>query len=344
MGRQDCLKGKARSTCLETLTLKRQLFLKSFGAAAAGLILEACGGGGGGGDSSGPPGTQSLMEVVRGDPRLSVLAAALEKSGVAATASDGSATLTLFAPTNDAFDQLAARIGMGNGTGLVNTMTPLQLVNIMNFNLLPQRVSSSRMATLSSGSGLDRLFTLYDFNGEGAEMIFARNGQTLVLWDGIGRDTITLAQTDIAATNGVLHVANDVPVPRRVLTVGQIIRASFDTFAEFSNSMSQSLFEQLNLTGSKFTAFAPTNDAVNGALSDAAMRNHILPRELDGNDFPGPQPMTPLAGRLLTLNGRVSLTIAAGGGAPSVTAEIQDVDFFASNGVVHAIARVLRTS
>lgn len=339
------------------MRLKR-LVLKFLTVAAAGVLLEACGGGGGGDDDAAAPpppaptppppapaGTNNLLKLVRDNPaKFSVLAAALEKSGVAAMINgDGSTgTLTLLAPTDTAFNQLAQRIGMSDGSQMVQSMNAQQLANILSFNLLQQRFSLAALQNFSNrGFPNDRTATLYTFDGQPADMIFARNAQGgVVLWDGIGRDALTLdlTQTDAGAVNGVLHALNDVPVPRGVLTVSQILRASIDSFSDFRASMSGGLIDQLSGQG-PFTVFVPNNDAVQATLADATVRFHVMNGLVGAASFPQtstPVSLTSISGRRLTLSSDNKLRNASG-----ASANVIDVDFYGTNGVVHVVDAVL---
>jgi transforming growth factor-beta-induced protein len=307
----------------------KRLFLKATGAAAAGVVLKACGGGGGGGGNGGggnPSGSQTLLQLLQ-DGRFSILLAALESAGLAGALGQAGAQ-TLFAPTNDAFNTLAQR------TGALSTG---KLAEFIGFHIVPQFYSAAALRALGQNNTPD---TLYIFRGDTAKLIFVTDNGPLNIWDGIGRTSITIAEPDIAASNGVLHVVSDVLVPRGVLTVLQILRASIDSFSEFSASVTDSTsINALNGAGS-VTLFVPGNDAVNGTVT--TVRQHIVPGgEYGTSTFTtAGTALTPLAGRQMTLrkgSGSVLATLSYG----TVQATVTDVDFFGSNGVINVIDRVL---
>jgi uncharacterized surface protein with fasciclin (FAS1) repeats len=307
----------------------KRLFLKAAGVAAAGALLKACGGGGGGGGGGTPTGTLTLLQIVQQDSRFSSLLSAVERAGLTGQLAQA-ASQTLFAPTNEAFSALESRVG---------ALSDGQLASILSFHLAPQFLSAATLQSLGRRS--ETAATLYTFGGDAAVLIFVGNGGLPNIWDGVGRTSITFGQTDVAASNGVLHVVNDVLLPRHVLTVAQMLRASIDSFSDFSASVLGSTFNTLNGAG-PFTVFVPINDAVNAQLTDNVVRRHIVSGQTIGSDtFP------PAGVALTTLNGQVTLrkgtnavvlaTLTYG----PVQANVTDVDFFASNGVIHVIDHVL---
>jgi uncharacterized surface protein with fasciclin (FAS1) repeats len=344
---------------MEIDVLKR-LFLKACGAAAAGVLFQACGGGsagasgiatggtvGGGGESTsggsggggaGTPG--SLLQLVQQDTGLSALLAAVNKAGLQAVLDDGSADLTLFAPDNSAFDALAARLGLGDRNGLISALSPQQLADILRFHLVPQVLLLADLNGFALSN--ERPATLYSFGGDAAVLIFVHSNGSLNIWDGIGRSSITLTSTDVPAGNGVLHGLSDLVLPRHVLTVSQMLRASIDTFSSFSESLTPALIAELDGSG-PFTVFAPANAAVAGLLSADAVRHHATRQLLAGDDFP-PSPttqtLTMLVGAQVIL-GRGGTALATLSDGATLQANVTDVDFFASNGVIHTIDHVL---
>ena len=314
----------------------KRLFLKAAGAAAAGALLQACGGGGGGGGGSGnPSGSQTLLQLLQQDGRFSTLLSAVQNAGLADQLGQAGASQTLFAPTNDAFATLASRaVGLSGG----------QIAAVAPFHVVPQFLSAAALRSIANSSTTPE--TLYSYRGNTAVLIFmSDNGGPLNIWDGIGRTSITIPETDIAASNGVLHVVSDVLVPRGVLTVLQILRASIDSFSEFSASVNQDSTSVNALNGSgPVTVFVPGNEFFSAPLTPAMVRQHIVPnREFGSNAFTtAGTALTTLANRQMTLrkgSGLVLGTLNYGTNDPQAT--VTDVDFFGSNGVINVINRVL---
>jgi uncharacterized surface protein with fasciclin (FAS1) repeats len=244
------------------------------------------------------------------------------------------ASQTLFAPTNDAFNTLASR------TGALSTS---KLAEFIGFHLVPQFLSAADLRTLAANRQTPD--TLYSYRGDTAVLIFVTDNGPLNIWDGIGRTSITVPEPDVGASNGVLHVVSDVLVPRGVLTVLQILRASIDSFSEFSASVTLDSTSVNALNGAgPVTVFVPGNDAVSGSLGAAVVRQHIVTTgEYGSNTFTtAGTPLTTLASRSMTLrkgSGTVLATLNYGTNDPRAT--VTDVDFFGSNGVINVIDRVL---
>jgi uncharacterized surface protein with fasciclin (FAS1) repeats len=314
----------------------KRLFLKAAGVAAAGALLKACGGGGGGGGGGTPSGNQTLLQLLQQDGRFSILLTALQNAGLAGQLDQAGARQTLFAPTNDAFSTLTSRTG---------ALSAGKLAEFIGFHVVPQFYSAAALRSLAANSQTPD--TLYSFRSDTAKLIFFTDNGPLNIWDGIGRTSITVPEPDIAASNGVLHVVSDVLVPRGVLTVLQILRASIDSFSEFSASVTESAsINALNGAG-PVTLFVPGNDAVSGALASNIVRQHIVTTgEYGSNTF------TTGGTSLTTLNGGGSQVINLRKGSGTVLAtlnygtadpraKVTDVDFFGSNGVINVIDRVL---
>jgi uncharacterized surface protein with fasciclin (FAS1) repeats len=308
----------------------KRLFLKAAGVAAAGALLKACGGGGGdgGGGGGNPTGTQNLLEVVQQDARFSRLLDAAQRAGLTGRLAQAGANQTLFAPTNEAFDALASRVG---------GLSDAQLNSILSFHVAPEILSSDALKSLGSRNGTAA--TLFGSGGDTAFLIFVNNGGTLNIWDGVGRTSITFGQMDVAASNGVLHVVNDVLLPRRVLTLSQMLTASIDSFSSFRAAMSAANVNLLNGAG-PYTVFAP----INGAPGAITFDFHVLPRQLGSDSFPTTTTSYPTLrrGRETRLTKRTSGNVLATlTDSTSVLANVTDVDFFATNGVIHVIDKAL---
>jgi transforming growth factor-beta-induced protein len=335
----------------------KRLFLKASSIAVAATLLKACGGGGNSSDGQAPTppapspvGAATLLQRLQQEGRFSNLLAAANRAGLAAQLDQDGASQTLFAPTNDAFAALAQRIGFGDAGSMIGALTVDQLAGILGFHVVPQRLYSADLESFGQPGG-QRPGTLYDFRGVAAQLIFIAEGGQLSLWDGIGRTSITIQQFDLAASNGVLHVVSDVLLPRGVLTVSQTLRANIDSFAGYSAAVTAAGFSDELQGSGPFTVFVPSDNVINGPLASNVVRYHVLGQELGVNSFPAGANFT-------TLNNSQTVRIARGRTPPlsnsagqSVLATLTDatttpgnvidVDFYASNGVIHVLDKVL---
>jgi uncharacterized surface protein with fasciclin (FAS1) repeats len=171
----------------------------------------------------------------------------------------------------------------------------------------------------------------------------------LVITDGRNR-TSRITQTDVAATNGVIHVVDRVllPADKNIVQTAQAL-PQFSTLVEAV--VAANLQGALSGTG-PLTVFAPTNDAFAALLAELGVTKaqlladtalltkvltyHVLPaRVLKADIVPG-TPVTTLQGETFTVTPALAITDQRGR-----SAAITGTDVLASNGVVHVIDRVI---
>jgi uncharacterized surface protein with fasciclin (FAS1) repeats len=122
---------------------------------------------------------------------FSTLAVALEAAGLVETLK-GDGPFTVFAPTDDAF----ARLPEGTVASLLEPENREQLVAILTYHVVPGRVTAEQVVEL------DRATTV-----NGADVRIRTGGGTVRVNDA---DVVT---TDVFATNGVIHVIDEVLLP-----------------------------------------------------------------------------------------------------------------------------------
>ena len=137
------------------------------------------------------------------NPNFSTLVAAVSKAGLVDTL-NGKGQYTVFAPTNAAFDNLAvALLGPGkDGMDLVEALDADFLRGVVLYHVAPGErfaadvVSSERIRTLSKGFLFPYLM-----------------GDDAYLQNPKGVAAAQIIATDIDASNGVIHVIDQVLVP-----------------------------------------------------------------------------------------------------------------------------------
>ena len=148
------------------------------------------------------PGT--VVEVAQGDETFSTLVGAVTAAGLGETLS-GEGPYTVFAPTNDAF----AKIPEATLTELTTNDTET-LGTILTYHVVEGNVDAATLTQAIADAG------------EGGYTITTVNGGTLtatvvdgdvVLTDAAG-GTSTVTATDVAASNGVIHVIDTVLMPQ----------------------------------------------------------------------------------------------------------------------------------
>ena len=146
----------------------------------------------------------TIVEVAQADEGFSTLVSAVTAAGLGETLS-GEGPFTVFAPTNDAF----AKIPAATLTELTTNDTET-LGNILKYHVVPGNIDAATLTQAITDAG------------EGGYTITTVNGGTLnasvvdgnvVLTDGAG-GTSMVTSTDVAASNGVVHVIDTVLMPQ----------------------------------------------------------------------------------------------------------------------------------
>lgn len=148
--------------------------------------------------------TGTIVSVAQGNPDFSTLVAAVTAAGLGETLS-GTGPFTVFAPTNAAFEKIPA----ADRDAL---MTPAQretLSGILTYHVVNGRVMAADLVRqIEEGNGTATLTTV-----NGGTLTARANGGTVTLTDAKG-GTSTVAATDVAASNGVIHAIDTVLMPQ----------------------------------------------------------------------------------------------------------------------------------
>ena len=142
--------------------------------------------------TSAPAAAGTIVEVASSNPDFSTLVTAVKAAGLVETL-NGTGPFTVFAPTNAAFDALPA----GVLDKLLLPANKESLTKILTYHVIPAKVMA---ADVTAG----QVATV-----EGSKV-------TIATADGVKVDKATVTATDVAATNGVIHVIDQVLVPADV--------------------------------------------------------------------------------------------------------------------------------
>lgn len=303
-------------------------------ACAVTGLLAACGGG----DDDPAPAAPTIAALAQ-QQNLTALLAAANKAGLSATLANTSVGLTVFAPTNAAFDTLATQLGFADANALVAALSPAALADILNYHVLPTRQTA---AQLSSGAATRA--TAYTFDGSPATLTVSTTGGVSLTDAALTQATVTTA--DVAASNGVVHVVNKVLVPPGVLNVVQMAQVNplFSTLV--GAVVDANLATTLSGAG-PFTVFAPTNQAFADIASTVAsltptqlstvLTYHVLPAQVLAAQIPFGTPVATVSGQSITIqNSPLRIVDTTATPAPIAATDVR-----ASNGVIHVISKVL---
>ncbi len=153
-------------------------------------------------DEAEAPGT--IVEVAQGDDSFSTLVTAVVAAELAETLS-GEGPFTVFAPTNDAFGKLPE----GTVEGLVSDDKET-LGAILTYHVVEGAIDAETLTAAITEAG-DEGYTVTTVGG-GTFTAAVVDG-AVVLTDAAG-NTSTVTATDVAASNGVVHVIDTVLMPQ----------------------------------------------------------------------------------------------------------------------------------
>ena len=134
---------------------------------------------------------QDIVDVAASNPDFSTLVAAVKAAGLV-DALKGDGPLTVFAPTNAAFAKLPA----GTVEDLLKPENKDKLIAVLTYHVVPGKVMASDVVKVDSAKSLQ---------GQNIA-VKVTNGKVMI-------DNANVVATDVAASNGVIHVIDTVILP-----------------------------------------------------------------------------------------------------------------------------------
>ena len=266
----------------------------------------------------------SILETAQKDGRFKTLVTALGKSTAIETLK-GDGPFTVFAPTDDAF----AKLDQHALADLLKKRNQATLDNLLTYHVAAGRYLADDVVRRS---GLDM--------ANGQRLAVNVHGTTVRV------DRSKLVLTDIACSNGVIHVVDTVLMPE-ARTLPQVANQRY--FGTLLAAVKAAgLLEPLSGKG-PFTVLAPTDQAFaklpkgtvenllkpeNRGQLQAILKYHVIPGRVSAAQAIA-------AGSAETLNGQPVGFEIAGGQLRVRGATVTRTDVNASNGVVHVIDQVL---
>ncbi len=298
------------------------------------------------------PTQQNIVQLAQGNANLSTLVAAVVKTNLATTLS-GTTELTVFAPTNTAFEALDAPF---KTAASINAITDAATIATLRGILLYHVIAGDvKAAAITSGAKVTQRTATTGINDN---TIYLSKNATGVFIN--GGSQVTTA--DVDASNGVVHVINKVLVPPSKNIV-QIAQTTPGFTALVEAVVKTGLAGTLSDEAINYTVFAPTDaafaalpiadfrtaasiNAITDAGTIATLRNvllyHAAAARVFSSDLTNNQTVTTAAA---APNNTVTITttgVAKVKGRSNATAAgISAVDIVATNGVVHVIDQVL---
>ena len=278
----------------------------------------------------------SIPALAVGDKDLSTLVDALKAAHLVDTLG-GKGPFTVFAPTNEAFAKLpAAALKSLLEPKNVGKLTSILTYHVVSGNVHAKDLRDGEMVTTLEGAKL----------------------RVSVRKNGVFIDGAKVTTADVDASNGVVHIIDQVLLPPAANFMAEIVEAkpSIPALAVGDKDLS-TLVDALKAAhlvdtlGGKgpFTVFAPTNEAF-AKLPAAALKSllepknvgkltsiltyHVVSGNVHAKDLRDGEMVTTLEGAKLRVSVRKNGVFIDG-------AKVTTADVDASNGVVHIIDQVL---
>ncbi len=269
--------------------------------------------------------SKNIVETAVAAGSFKTLVAAVQAAGLAETLSGGN--FTVFAPTDEAFAKLPA----GTLEMLLKPENKAKLAAILTYHVVPGTVKAADVVKLTNAGTVQ---------GQRVDIV-AKAGTVTV-------DGAKVVKTDIACSNGVIHVIDTVilPVDKNIVEVAAS-NGSFNTLVAAVKAAG--LVETLSGKG-PFTVLAPT-DAAFAKLPAGTLENLLKPENkkalvdiLSYHVVPGVAAYSDQVVKMTelpTVLGTMVKVTVKDGKVMLGNATVAIVDVETSNGVIHAIDTVL---
>jgi len=277
------------------------------------------------------PSELTIAEIAVADDRFETLVAAATAADLVGLLSDPDATLTVFAPTDDAF----AMLGQVTIDALLLDID--RLTNVLTYHVIADAAVDSIAATAAYGTNITMA------NGDSAAVdvvdgVIKVNGSNIII-------------KDIVAANGIIHVIDAVLAPPSAGpgTIVEVAAAngSFSTLltAVEAAGLTEALLDPM----ADFTVFAPTDDAfaaidsatLDALLADTDALTNVLLYHLYQGQVDSAAAISLDGSDVEMVNGdTVSISVVDGelfvNDAKVIIADVE-----ANNGIIHVIDAVL---
>lgn len=273
-----------------------------------------------------PAATKTIVETAIGAGSFNTLVAAVKAADLVETLS-GPGPFTVFAPTDEAFAKLPA----GTVENLLKPENKAKLAAILTYHVVPGKVMAADVVKLTNAG-----------TAQGQRVDIAVKDGTVSV------DGAKVVTTDIACSNGVIHVIDSVilPTDKNIVEVAAS-NGSFNTLVAAVKAAG--LVETLSGKG-PFTVLAPT-DAAFAKLPAGTLENLLKPENkqqlidiLTYHVVPGVAAYSDQVVKMTevpTVLGSTVPVVAKGGTVKLGAATVVAADVEASNGVIHVIDTVL---
>ena len=294
-------------------------------------------------DVTTPTGPFNIVEIAMDTPDLSNLVAALSVADGNLVDVLSGGEFTVLAPTNEAFETFLA----ANGFMSLSEVPTDVLSNILLNHVISGTINSTNL--VDAGSGYS---TTNASNMDGDNLSLYFDTSSGVTFNGIS----SVVAADIVASNGIVHVVNEVIGLPTVVTFA-VSNPALSTLvaALTTEGLSVDIVSILSSSDepSPFTVFAPTNDAFGSLLAElelnalgdipvsileATLGTHVAPEaNVRSTDLVDGMSVNTISSTITVSLSDGAKLIDSNGRESNIVA----VDIQAYNGVVHVIDNVL---
>ena len=273
--------------------------------------------------------TNVFDDIISQSPNHTYLTAALQQQGLAAALQDQAQTLTVFAPTDEAFEALADELN----TDIAGLLLLPNLSDILLYHVVGTTNLSS---SLSNGQLL-------------LPLNVSNTVKISITLDGVYANHAEVSTADLTSDNGVVHVIDEVILPNETVVDLGLNNPGFEIL--LTAIIEQGLVPVLSNPFEKYTVLAPTDEAFIALLTALnitaeqllglpdltdILLYHVLDTEVEAADLSNgmlPVPINDFNTLKVTIddNGLIFFN----------QAQVVTGDVFATNGVVHALNSVL---
>jgi len=286
-------------------------------------------------------GLANIVDTAVGAGQFTILAAALQATGLDAVLADESREFTVFAPDDAAFNKLGDQT-IANLLGDLDTLS-----DILLYHVIADTIVDSTTAISLAGSSVTTA------NTQDA-LLSITNGELFV-------NTSKVTGTDIAASNGIIHVIDTVLTPPPAELTPPVASEELGTIVDvaIANGSFNTLIAAAQATGldavladpnSTFTVFAPTDDAfsalptgtLTALLDDPETLREILLYHVVSDAAVNAETAISLAGTSVTTANGANVKLELREGELFINeSKVIITDVLASNGIIHVIDAVL---
>lgn len=196
----------------------------------------------------------TVVDAAVADGNFTTLVAAAEQAGLVEALSDPNAELTVFAPTDAAFEKYLTE----NNLTADELLGSPDLADILTYHVIGSEVDAATAIGLAGT-------TVEMFNGD--KVALSLSGENLLV------NTSTVTATDIITGNGIVHVIDAVLVPPADMgePTSNIVETAVNDgrFTVLVQAlMTANLDGALADENATYTVFAPTDDAFTALLAE----------------------------------------------------------------------------